>query len=145
MLCYYMTFFFGHCVLHLTLHLTLTLTLVLFEANMGARVTEMDKRLKVLKGREYVFRQRMLRDIVAKADVVCFVSPPPSFLYVFFFQCAWLMMVICLFLWQVCTTCIRSASYTLSVIDFPVVFLDEASMSTEPASLVALMKGVRYP
>lgn len=26
--------------------------------------------------------------------------------------------------------------------DFPVVFLDEASMSTEPASLIPLMKGV---
>ena len=29
--------------------------------------------------------------------------------------------------------------------DFPVVFLDEASMSTEPASLIPLMKGVSYP
>lgn len=27
--------------------------------------------------------------------------------------------------------------------DFPVVFLDEASMSTEPAALIPLMKGVR--
>jgi superfamily I DNA and/or RNA helicase len=27
-------------------------------------------------------------------------------------------------------------------IDFPVVFLDEASMATEPASLIPLMKGV---
>ena len=29
--------------------------------------------------------------------------------------------------------------------DFPVVFLDEASMSTEPASLIPLMKGVSCP
>jgi superfamily I DNA and/or RNA helicase len=28
--------------------------------------------------------------------------------------------------------------------DFPAVFLDEASMSTEPASLIPLMLGVRY-
>lgn len=28
------------------------------------------------------------------------------------------------------------------MIDFPIVFLDEASMSTEPASLIPLMKGV---
>ena len=27
--------------------------------------------------------------------------------------------------------------------DFPIVFIDEASMSTEPASLIPLMKGVR--
>jgi superfamily I DNA and/or RNA helicase len=46
---------------------------------------------------------------------------------------------------QICTTCITSAANALSVIDFPVVFLDEASMSTEPASLIPIMKGVcRY-
>lgn len=45
--------------------------------------------------------------------------------------------------YQVCTTCITAASYSLDIIDFPVVFLDEASMSTEPASLIPLMKGVR--
>ncbi|KLO16533.1 P-loop containing nucleoside triphosphate hydrolase protein [Schizopora paradoxa] len=44
----------------------------------------------------------------------------------------------------ICTTCIRSASYQLNAIDFPVVFLDEASMCTEPASLVPLMKGCRH-
>jgi superfamily I DNA and/or RNA helicase len=30
------------------------------------------------------------------------------------------------------------------VADFPIVFLDEASMSTEPASLIPLMKGSRH-
>ncbi|KAJ4481077.1 P-loop containing nucleoside triphosphate hydrolase protein [Lentinula aciculospora] len=44
----------------------------------------------------------------------------------------------------ICTTCITSASVALNAIDFPVVFLDEASMSTEPASLVPLMKGSRH-
>ncbi len=43
-----------------------------------------------------------------------------------------------------CTTCITSAASALGVTDFPVVFLDEASMSTEPASLVPLMKGARH-
>lgn len=43
---------------------------------------------------------------------------------------------------QICTTCITAACVALNVIDFPVVFLDEASMSTEPASLIPLMKGV---
>jgi superfamily I DNA and/or RNA helicase len=45
---------------------------------------------------------------------------------------------------QVCTTCISAASNTLTAIDFPVVFLDEASMSTEPASLIPLMKGAQH-
>ncbi|KAH7882136.1 P-loop containing nucleoside triphosphate hydrolase protein [Phlebopus sp. FC_14] len=44
----------------------------------------------------------------------------------------------------ICTTCITSASVALNVLDFPVVFLDEASMSTEPASLIPLMKGSRH-
>ncbi|KAK7441735.1 hypothetical protein VKT23_016398 [Stygiomarasmius scandens] len=44
----------------------------------------------------------------------------------------------------ICTTCITSASIPLNHIDFPVVFLDEASMSTEPASLIPLMKGSRH-
>jgi len=42
----------------------------------------------------------------------------------------------------ICTTCIGAASSELKNIDFPVVFLDEASMATEPASLIPLMKGV---
>ncbi|KAJ6518598.1 P-loop containing nucleoside triphosphate hydrolase protein [Mycena sanguinolenta] len=44
----------------------------------------------------------------------------------------------------ICTTCITSASAALHVVDFPVVFLDEASMSTEPASLIPIMKGSRH-
>ncbi|KAG6856541.1 hypothetical protein H0H87_003360 [Tephrocybe sp. NHM501043] len=44
----------------------------------------------------------------------------------------------------ICTTCITSACMALKVIDFPVVFLDEASMSTEPASLIPIMKGSRH-
>ncbi len=46
---------------------------------------------------------------------------------------------------QVCTTSITSASAALQVIDFPVVFIDEASMSTEPASLIPIMRGVSIP
>ncbi|EIW76725.1 P-loop containing nucleoside triphosphate hydrolase protein [Coniophora puteana RWD-64-598 SS2] len=44
----------------------------------------------------------------------------------------------------ICTTCISSVNSALSVIDFPVVFLDEASMSTEPASLIPLMRGSQH-
>ncbi|KAF8901061.1 AAA domain-containing protein [Gymnopilus junonius] len=44
----------------------------------------------------------------------------------------------------ICTTCITAACNALSVIDSPVVFVDEASMSTEPASLVPIMKGSRH-
>ncbi|KAH7924454.1 P-loop containing nucleoside triphosphate hydrolase protein [Leucogyrophana mollusca] len=44
----------------------------------------------------------------------------------------------------ICTTCITSASVALNVLDFPVVFLDEASMSTEPASLIPLMRGSQH-
>ncbi|WVR06847.1 hypothetical protein IAU60_003883 [Kwoniella sp. DSM 27419] len=41
----------------------------------------------------------------------------------------------------VCTTCLSATSNTLQGIDFPIVFLDEASMATEPLSLVPLTKG----
>ncbi|KAF8621479.1 hypothetical protein AX15_007769 [Amanita polypyramis BW_CC] len=44
----------------------------------------------------------------------------------------------------ICTTCVTSACAALNVIDFPVVFLDEASMSTEPASMIPLTKGSRH-
>ncbi|RDB15707.1 Regulator of nonsense transcripts 1 [Hypsizygus marmoreus] len=44
----------------------------------------------------------------------------------------------------ICTTCITLACVALNVTDFPVVFLDEASMSTEPASLIPVMKGSRH-
>ncbi|WWC89106.1 uncharacterized protein L201_004024 [Kwoniella dendrophila CBS 6074] len=41
----------------------------------------------------------------------------------------------------VCTTCLSATSKALQGIDFPIVFLDEASMATEPLSLVPLTKG----
>lgn len=44
----------------------------------------------------------------------------------------------------ICTTCITSASVSLNHTDFPIVFLDEASMSTEPASLIPIMKGSQH-
>ncbi|KAL0580423.1 hypothetical protein V5O48_001576 [Marasmius crinis-equi] len=44
----------------------------------------------------------------------------------------------------ICTTCLTAASMNLNLMDFPVVFLDEASMSTEPASLIPIMKGSRH-
>ncbi|KAI0799882.1 P-loop containing nucleoside triphosphate hydrolase protein [Irpex lacteus] len=44
----------------------------------------------------------------------------------------------------VCTTCISSASRALDGIDCPIVLIDEASMSTEPATLVPLMKGSKH-
>ncbi|KAG2005956.1 RNA helicase, variant 2 [Coprinopsis cinerea AmutBmut pab1-1] len=44
----------------------------------------------------------------------------------------------------ICSTCITSATYDLNVVDFPVVFLDEASMATEPVSLIPLMKGCQH-
>lgn len=42
----------------------------------------------------------------------------------------------------ICTTCLSATSRWLDAIDFPFVFLDEASMATEPLSLVPLTKGV---
>ncbi|KAI0087655.1 P-loop containing nucleoside triphosphate hydrolase protein [Irpex rosettiformis] len=44
----------------------------------------------------------------------------------------------------ICTTCLSAASRTLNVIDCPLVLIDEASMSTEPATLVPLMKGSKH-
>ncbi|WWC61936.1 uncharacterized protein I303_104522 [Kwoniella dejecticola CBS 10117] len=41
----------------------------------------------------------------------------------------------------ICTTCLSATSKALHGIDFPIVFLDEASMATEPLSLVPLTKG----
>ncbi|GMK53615.1 hypothetical protein CspeluHIS016_0102010 [Cutaneotrichosporon spelunceum] len=41
----------------------------------------------------------------------------------------------------VCTTCLSATSRWLDAVDFPFVFLDEASMATEPLSLVPLTKG----
>ncbi|WFD19887.1 hypothetical protein MCAP1_002128 [Malassezia caprae] len=41
----------------------------------------------------------------------------------------------------VCATAIAAGSAQLSGIDFPLVFLDEGSMATEPIALIPLMKG----
>ena len=41
----------------------------------------------------------------------------------------------------VCTTAVAAGSSQLATIDFPVVFLDESSMATEPIALIPLMKG----
>ncbi|WRT66587.1 uncharacterized protein IL334_003546 [Kwoniella shivajii] len=41
----------------------------------------------------------------------------------------------------ICTTCLSATSKALQGIDFPIVFLDEASMATETLSLVPLTKG----
>ncbi|KAJ7468512.1 P-loop containing nucleoside triphosphate hydrolase protein [Mycena latifolia] len=82
-------------------------------ANMEADLAVRQRMQSSLKARMYALEMEMLRDVVAKADVIC-------------------------------TTCITSASAALNVVDFPVVFLDEASMSTEPASLIPIMKGSRH-
>ncbi|KAF7370780.1 hypothetical protein MSAN_00711400 [Mycena sanguinolenta] len=81
--------------------------------NMEADLTLRERMQKSVNARIYALQMEMLRDVVAKADVIC-------------------------------TTCITSASAALNVVDFPVVFLDEASMSTEPASLIPIMKGSRH-
>ncbi|WFD27604.1 hypothetical protein MNAN1_002604 [Malassezia nana] len=41
----------------------------------------------------------------------------------------------------VCTTAIAAGSAQLAAIDFPIVFMDEGSMATEPIALIPLMKG----
>ncbi|CCU99092.1 unnamed protein product [Malassezia sympodialis ATCC 42132] len=41
----------------------------------------------------------------------------------------------------VCSTAIAAGSAQLNAIDFPLVFLDEGSMATEPIALIPLMKG----
>ena len=97
---------------------------------MGTKLRQLEAHRIVLKARSRVLKQRILHDILMKADVVS--------LSVTVYLCLGLIIIDL----QICTTCIRSATYDLDVVDFPVVFLDEASMSTEPASLIPLMKGV---
>lgn len=45
---------------------------------------------------------------------------------------------------QVCVTCIKADDRDLKNIKFPLIFLDEASMAMEPASLVPIVKGVGF-
>ena len=87
-----------------------------------------EKMYNIAKAKQYALKERMLRDILSEADVVRELSSICS-------------MPLTLTV-EICTTCITSAAVSLNVIDFPVVFLDEASMSTEPASLIPIMKGV---
>ncbi|KAJ8100476.1 P-loop containing nucleoside triphosphate hydrolase protein [Lipomyces tetrasporus] len=44
----------------------------------------------------------------------------------------------------ICTTCVSAASGLLRAIDFPLVIIDEGSLSTEPGTLIPLMKGARH-
>jgi superfamily I DNA and/or RNA helicase len=111
---------------------TSTGRLVEKEHNMKMAIVSMQKRFAVTKAKVFSIQQEMLRDVVNAADAVCisFFFPKVIYLVLTFFE-------------QICTTCITSACMALNVTDFPVVFLDEASMSTEPASLIPIMKGVR--
>ena len=76
-------------------------------------------------------RAAMFADVLHRADVVSpALSTGQGFVLMFI---------------QICTTCLSAASsYVLRHIDFPIVFLDEASMATEPLSLIPLMKGVSF-
>jgi hypothetical protein len=105
--------------------------------NMQSALMEMGRQQRQLNARMYAIQQEMLRDVVSKADVVR--SNFLHFHWILTFDSRTLTQKI---FPQICTTCITSACVALNVTDFPVVFLDEASMSTEPASLIPIMKGV---
>lgn len=96
---------------------------------MRSALLAQERQSMAIAAKLYAIHQEMLRDITAAADVVRA-----------HFR---VLTVYVLTARKLCTTCITSASVALNVLDFPVVFLDEASMSTEPASLIPLMKGVR--
>ncbi|KAK0476056.1 P-loop containing nucleoside triphosphate hydrolase protein [Armillaria novae-zelandiae] len=81
---------------------------------MLTAIAKKEEWIQAKKARWYALTQQMTKDVLGEADV------------------------------QICTTCLTAASRVLEATDFPVVFLDEASMSTEPASLVPLMKGSRH-
>jgi superfamily I DNA and/or RNA helicase len=99
------------------------------KSNMEEAMASKQRVFMAVRSKKYGLCQRMLHDVVNDADVVRLSWPLyPSLIRV---------------LEQICTTCITSACAALNVTDFPLVFLDEASMSTEPASLIPLMKGVR--
>ncbi|KAK9316026.1 P-loop containing nucleoside triphosphate hydrolase protein [Lipomyces starkeyi] len=44
----------------------------------------------------------------------------------------------------ICTTCVSAASGLLRATEFPLVIIDEGSLSTEPSSLIPLMKGAHH-
>ncbi|KIJ30456.1 hypothetical protein M422DRAFT_61717 [Sphaerobolus stellatus SS14] len=91
-----------------------------YASKMTGIITKMRTDLKRIYSQRWLLRMRMVQDIVHKSDVALTYAL------------------------QICTTCIASATSNLTCIDFPVIFLDEASMSTEPASLIPLMKGSRH-
>lgn len=97
---------------------------------MQKEIVWTEKRLGIARAKMYALHQEMLKEVIENADVV---SP-----YLAYLCRSGVTKPV-----QICTTCITSACVALNVIDFPVVFLDEASMSTEPASLIPIMKGVR--
>lgn len=112
--------------------LSFGIKLTLSSENMQAKEPVLMRRECVLTRNKYVLRQKITRDILMRADVASTITA-------FFLPSLGLIPKIV----KICTTCISSASFELNAIDFPVVFLDEATMSTEPVSLIPLMKGVR--
>jgi len=114
----------------------------------GALVTKQKRQFR-LKCKIYGLEQEMLHDVVKSADVVSFLIVNFVHLRVLdglgscepdgrFLEYRGLFIPAS----QVCTTCIKSATTALNVCDFPILFIDEASMSTEPATLIPIMKGV---
>lgn len=100
---------------------------------MQKALLAMQREHSTLKSRKYAIQQEMLRDVISEADVVRLKH------HLFLYKQDHFILIDYL---QICTTCITSACVALNVTDFPIVFLDEASMSTEPASLIPIMKGV---
>jgi len=111
----------------------------------GALIVKQRQLLR-LKSKLYGLEQEMLHDVVKSADVVSVFPDLDQILgglgshqsdgRLFGYGCLLIPAS------QVCTTCIKSASSALNVCDFPILFIDEASMSTEPATLIPIMKGV---
>ncbi len=99
---------------------------------MLTAIAKREDRIQAKKAHWYAMTQQMTKDVLGEADVVRW----------FYLYCESLLLST-YNIQQICTTCLTAASRVLEATDFPVVFLDEASMSTEPASLVPLMKGVR--
>ena len=80
----------------------------------------------VLRRRIYGLQRLIDREVLLSGDVVSQVHR--------LFQ----MAADC----QICTTLLSAASRRLQQIDYPMVFIDEASMATEPLTIIPLMKGV---
>ncbi|KDE03496.1 hypothetical protein MVLG_06009 [Microbotryum lychnidis-dioicae p1A1 Lamole] len=78
------------------------------------RIMEMEEILKNEWRRFVTLEQRLYSSLLATADVFC------------------------------STTIGAGATKIMSMTDFPIVFLDEAAMCTEPVSLIPLMKGAQH-